>query len=401
MNLSMVNGQLESVSQLKDYANRGRSLEGLSLWKFVRDTYNGSKLPLNTKRKKGNLPSDRSTFLNDSDQLSRCRVIRKAGHETIVDFVGPWLPPSESEDEYPMFCATMLALLVPWRNIGAIHQKSISLEAEFENFLAVARPDEKLFMKNAQYYHKSSNRVCQRRKEESMLSIVNPNEQIMDESDEIEHCNDFNDLSVSEEEIQYALDHPFGPEEQAFAQVGMNIATDVGLFADETGDSQAKVFRKDISRIANMEDIEQYQSWKAIIDKIGEHDSEGSIMDNSGELLPTLSQSNGVVKPEVIHNEMEVRIEPECLRELNAEQQMAHDIIINHLDAEMSNKKPPQLLMNVIGAGGTGKSMLINAIGRSFAQREASQLFAKTALSGVAASLIGGTTLHWWAGLPS
>jgi len=35
-----------------------------------------------------------------------------------------------------------------------------------------------------------------------------------------------------------------------------------------------------------MEDVEQYQSWKAMIDKIGKHDTEGSILDNSGELSP-------------------------------------------------------------------------------------------------------------------
>jgi hypothetical protein len=67
----------------------------------------------------------------------------------------------------------------------------------------------------------------------------------------------------------------------------------------------------------------------------------------------------------------------------------------------MGNKRLPQLLMNVIGPGGTCKSTLINAISKSFAQKEASPLQAKTALSGVAASLIGGSTLHWWSGLPS
>jgi hypothetical protein len=401
MKLTMVNGQLEYVSQLKDYANRGESLETLSLWEFVRDTYNGSKLPSDSKGKRANHFSDRSAFMNDTDQLSKCRVVRKAGHETMVDFVGPWLPRNERGDNYPMFCATMLALLIPWRNIGAIHQNSLSLEAEFEKFLAVARPDQMLFMQNGQYYHESSEGVRRRQKEESILPIVNPYEQIMEEGEEMECFNELDELLVPEEDIQYAIDHPFGPEEQAFAQVGMNIATDLGIFADETVDAQSAINRKNVSRIADMEDVEQYQSWKAIIDKIGEHDTEGSILDNSGELSPIESRLNGVVEPEVTSDEMEVDSESDYLRELNAEQRMAHDIVINHLDAEMSNRKPPQLLMNIIGPGGTGKSTLINAISNSFAQRHASQLFAKTALSGVAASLIGGTTLHWWAGLPS
>jgi len=56
--------------------------------------------------------------------------------------------------------------------------------------------------------------------------------------------------------------------------------------------------------------------------------------------------------------------------------------------------------VNIIGQGGTGKSTLLNAITSTFEVLNASHLLKKTALSGVAASLIGGTTLHWFAGLP-
>ena len=46
--------------------------------------------------------------------------------------------------------------------------------------------------------------------------------------------------------------------------------------------------------------------------------------------------------------------------------------------------------MNIIGHGGTGKSTLLKAIITSLAQRNASYLLAKTAMSGIATSLIGG-----------
>jgi PIF1-like helicase len=398
MKLSIVDGQLQSISQLKDYANRGKSLEALSLREFVRDTYTGSKLQSKTETMKGDRSSDRSMFMNDTNQLSKCQVVHKAGHETMIDFVGPWLPRNKPGDEYPLFCATMLALLVPWQNINAIHWNSPSLEAEFQNFLAVANAEQSLFMKNAQYYHESSDGVRQHRKEDSTLPIVDPNEQIMEEGDEVECSIDFNELLVPEEEIQYAIDHPLGPEEEAFARVGMNIATDVHIFSEDTLSTSTT---KNVSRIANEDDVEQYQSWKAIIDKIGEHDSDGRVIDNSIDLLPTASHQNRVVEPEVVHNGKNAETSQEYLQGSNVEQKMAHDIVINHLDAEMLNRRPPQLLMNVFGPGGTGKSTLINTISESFVQKEASRLLAKTALSGVAASLIGGTTLHWWAGLPS
>jgi hypothetical protein len=55
--------------------------------------------------------------------------------------------------------------------------------------------------------------------------------------------------------------------------------------------------------------------------------------------------------------------------------------------------------MIVRGQGGTGKSTLLNVIMASFDCLDMSQLL-KTAMSGLAASLIGGTKLHWFAGLP-
>ena len=57
--------------------------------------------------------------------------------------------------------------------------------------------------------------------------------------------------------------------------------------------------------------------------------------------------------------------------------------------------------MMVRGTAGTGKSMLLNAITKTFEDEEVTHLLFKTAMSGVAASLIGGTTLHWWGGIPA
>ena len=57
--------------------------------------------------------------------------------------------------------------------------------------------------------------------------------------------------------------------------------------------------------------------------------------------------------------------------------------------------------MIVIGAGGMGKSALLNVITKTFEVRHSRHLLAKMALSGVAATVIGGTTLHWWGGLPT
>lgn len=66
----------------------------------------------------------------------------------------------------------------------------------------------------------------------------------------------------------------------------------------------------------------------------------------------------------------------------------------------MAGRKPPQLMMIILGEGGTGKTVIINEVTKLFALLGVSGMLAKTATSGVAATLISGTTLHNWAGLP-
>jgi GTPase SAR1 family protein len=145
--------------------------------------------------------------------------------------------------------------------------------------------------------------------------------------------------------------------------------------------------------------LELYDEWDTTIKTLGKRDNEGSLPNTSADITPRdihLSQDDDaaitlIPEPPVSNH----------LKALNDQQRMAHDIVVNNLDAHLAGKFPPQLLMAVFGQGGTGKSTLLNAISISFENRRVSQLLAKTAMSGVATSLIGGSTLHWWAGLPT
>lgn len=71
------------------------------------------------------------------------------------------------------------------------------------------------------------------------------------------------------------------------------------------------------------------------------------------------------------------------------------------LDDILCVRQPPQLLMQIHGQGGTGKTRLLHAITEMFTARGCRDRLAKTALSGVAASQIGGSTLHSWATIPA
>lgn len=79
---------------------------------------------------------------------------------------------------------------------------------------------------------------------------------------------------------------------------------------------------------------------------------------------------------------------------------MVHNIIVTHLHSHLNGENPAQLLLIAHEQGGTGKSELLKAISQTFEKLHAKPLLAKTAMSGMAVSIIGGETLHSWGALP-
>ena len=127
----------------------------------------------------------------------------------------------------------MLALLVPWCAIGTIHHQSPTLEVGFYKFLEKATPDQLAFMENVQYFYESSDRISQWRKDEHAIEAVELKDLFVDESEEGQTwMEDYEELMVTEDNIEYAILHPFGPEETTFTQVEMNITTDISIFLE-------------------------------------------------------------------------------------------------------------------------------------------------------------------------
>jgi hypothetical protein len=86
---------------------------------------------------------------------------------------------------------------------------------------------------------------------------------------------------------------------------------------------------------------------------------------------------------------------------LNEEQTLAFNIVVQHLMEHLQGRNPPQLLMTIHRQGGTGKTRLLQVITSLFSELGCTDLFAKTAFTGVAACQIGGKTLHSWATIPA
>jgi hypothetical protein len=93
--------------------------------------------------------------------------------------------------------------------------------------------------------------------------------------------------------------------------------------------------------------------------------------------------------------------------DLNEKQKLAYTIVCKYIDGIIEDKRngttnTPQLLLNISGAAGTGKSFWLNTMRRYSTNRpELPKDFIRSAApSGTAAFLIGGETLHGLLHLP-
>jgi hypothetical protein len=251
--------------------------------------------------------------------------------------------------------------------------------------MAHASQDTRHTLDNIQYQHECTDSAQQKRRDQQKNCGVVPFEPNCDDSDPEPYLVTQQDTEdtlqateFTQRDVESQLAAQFSSSDRLYAEAALNIAMDQGIFDEQLIDTEWK----DVALPASDEQMIEFQELEKLVDPNM----------HSGATELNVEPSVELVSPDTtFFQNVDV---------LNIEKRMAHGIIANHLAAHMDGQQPRQLLMMVIGQGGTGKSTLLNAITTSFERLDASHLLAKTALSGVVASLISGTTLHWFGGLP-
>lgn len=133
------------------------------------------------------------------------RIIRPTHHNNLPNFIGRQLPRNDDPDTYDFYCASMLMLLKPWRNLHTDLKSPVqSWKEAFDAFTSTASYETQAVLSGIQYLHE-----CQTAVEKDVDKVLNPQPDIDQEyRDDDDHLhgierittegdsNEFNDQAL-------------------------------------------------------------------------------------------------------------------------------------------------------------------------------------------------------------
>lgn len=356
--LHFVDGRAILKDQLRDYKYRGIGLSSMSMLSFILNTYEGKAIcetQVGEKRRHdgtkpvGRPPSERHDYLEPAKKGKMCRIVRAQGHETTPRVCGTWFARKDVAGEADLHRATMLALLVPWRNLQDIKGEHESFEKRYERMLEVLDEKGRRFIENAQYYHECLDGVREKESDSGKeTTSANLRREIV--SMGLEDYVQFSNQHITESDIDIARITRTKPRDRLYAEAAIDFAIDHGIFSESDTDRSKEA----ISAPANEVQLGEIDRWEK---QLAEFNKAGTRSVVVGESMPL---SEGITPPLTTVEGIESRtlrsigphtegIMPDnasvgsrdprpMLSMLNADQRRAHDIIEDTLRKHLVGK---------------------------------------------------------------
>jgi hypothetical protein len=400
-------GKMFTKSQAMDYALRGDSLSEYNVYEFFVDTYEEQITGAGRTRAnnpvqgfRGRPKHERIPYYPEHlKHESVHRVMRSADHNNLPNIIGRFFPRRDDPDTYPFYCASMLLLLKPWRNIETdLKLPSETWEDAFDSLMKTAPRKYQRIVSGIQYFHDCENSAKDRRVEENaMLNEYNQDSEnidtgIYDTEDVIEHAG------VLTEEYVRKIEEDTTPTREADnGRQAVQIAKLARIFPDDTNRWQVDHVNP---TNATGEDLRMLLEWKLQMKNDVAKQNETNHSVNTNEAGTVTNLTTPIIEHITGNNytpdepNSEEALQAVDVSHLTSDQYRAYDIVRSHLEQTLLGKPPPPLRMIIHGEGGTGKSRVIQTITETFAQKGVSFMLKKAAYTGIAASLINGKTTH-------
>jgi hypothetical protein len=344
--------------QLKEYQYRGEAMNSLNFIKFMLDTYEGKILRSDNTQENDPIESTRVgrpanlrvPYKSEYGKPTRARVFRTAGHETLPRFIGKWFERKDDPITKELYYASMLLLLKPWNNLSELKSQENSFEESWVDFSHDLDEFGRTFTANVDYYYECMDNAKARR-EEGYPS----NSEYMEFEDDLEDVedpintdiqDDYMDITLSEDDVDFARKQKHEPREQLQAEIAMNIANDIGVFKMPINGQENS--EKSIANKASQELLDEIRKWESHIKSYkrqivimqansAEGSSQPSITQSNissvlatTESLPSINRANAAPQDGHIQSSRLNDTRP-LYNLLNEDQKRAHDIVYNVL----------------------------------------------------------------------
>ena len=418
-------GQLYVRSQLEDYTMRGNELESYSFFEFIIDTYEEA-IPASEKQNNGQsnaTTSSRGRPRNDrshykeghSKNHTHRRVIRSKGHSTLPNIVGPFFPQPNDPTCRSLYCASMLALLFPWRDLQDIKAGFSSFEAAFVSFSEAASQTDRDVLASVQYYYdcKAAASIHRESDDEApRVDTSNNLDALAADSVDSDGEDDEMHIELTEADLLAYEESQKNHREELHGLMAIAAARTTKLFGDEHCNWTCGTSGVGVAHGADYIRLQRWQNQmsEAIVTLNGDSalarcdsdtENAGDVAVISDEVLGSdIDRDYGVEQISTLQHKDEDHLSAINPSYLLKDQRRAYDIIDWHLTETLAGQAPPQLLMVIPGEGGVGKSKAIQTITDNFRSKGVGHILVKAAYTGIAASIIDGKTLHVIAQIP-
>ncbi|KIK19876.1 hypothetical protein PISMIDRAFT_13358 [Pisolithus microcarpus 441] len=291
------------------------------------------------------------------------RIIRRLDHHNLPNFIGWFFPSQDDPEQYPFYCASMLLLLKPWRNLATdLKRSSETWETVFKVFLTQAPLQVHRILSGIQYFHQCERSVQEWDTVDIGSHVQSPPEQCAEDVDLGEMSGGILSSSMhplNEQDLHNLISSQIPRAKEMHGHLALEAARFAGIFqssdcayAEEllpSHESQCLQFTVHRAQPANFNNLSGWQDQM----------SRDVIQQNtSAHPHPPSSSGASTAADVYLINEEEIHMREEQSRSmemsevalcpvdpsiLNVGQTHAYKIVTWHVDQTLSGHTPPPL----------------------------------------------------------